>query len=249
MNDLTALTLAGSLTLGLMGSGHCVAMCGGIVGALGVSPLVKLKLKRPHPLPRALAFHAGRLSAYALLGALAATLGGALPISQAPWILKAIGALSMVLVGLQLAGLSGLPRRLEALGRPLWSRVAPAAQRFIRGETPLHRFALGLLWALMPCGMIYAALAASLTAPTPSTGALTMLVFGLGTLPSMLTVSLFADVLRRRLATASWRRAAGALVLAIGLANAGALAWSLTHPPADRSPCGCPRNLNAAPTI
>jgi hypothetical protein len=85
-----------------------------------------------------------------------------------------------------------------------------------------HRFAAGLLWGWLPCGLVYAALLAAAMAGDPARGALAMLAFGLGTLPWLLAAGVGAARLR------DWMRVR-AVRLATGGALVGAGAWGAAH--------------------
>ena len=205
--------------VGLASGAHCVGMCGGIVTAFSA----------PQPLlpaaalwRRQLAFNAGRVSSYAVAGALAGLIGsGAYAMAAAPAqaALYAAANLMLVLIGLYLAGLSGAAAWLERLGAPLWRRLQPLAVRL----RP-HSFAAGAVWGWLPCGLVYGALATAAAAGSPASGAAAMASFGLGTLPWLMGAGAFALRLR------AWRTVVGSLVLAFGtwgLARASGLPEAL----------------------
>jgi sulfite exporter TauE/SafE len=200
------------LALGLATGLHCVGMCGGIVAAFSARRTIPIAdAHRPRPL----VFNAGRVSTYALLGAAAGLLGGAVPLMQgalpAQTMLFVLANAALILAGLYLAGAGRLLGRLEALAAPLWRRVQPAALRLMHARSPLATFGAGMLWGLLPCAMVYGALAAATLAGGAPAGAAAMAAFGAGTLPWLLG----AGVLARRLAR--WRAAAGLFVLGMGV--------------------------------
>jgi sulfite exporter TauE/SafE len=204
--------LAAMLALGLASGLHCVGMCGGIVAAFSARRAIPIVAeRRPWPL----ALHAGRISTYALLGAAAGALGGAVPLMQgalpAQTMLFVLANAALILAGLYLAGAGRLLGRLEGLAAPLWRRVQPTALRLTQGRTPLAAFGAGLLWGLLPCALVYGALAAATLAAGAAGGALAMLAFGLGTLPWLLGAGAIAWRLRR------WRVPAGVFVLGMGV--------------------------------
>lgn len=206
--------------VGLLGAGHCAAMCGGIVGALSTQPGGGRAALH-------LAYSAGRIGSYALAGAVAGSLGGlglmfsnVLPVQLALYVLA---NLMLVVMGLYLAGLSALAVRFESLGRGLWARLQPLTRRLIPANTVPRALGVGLLWGWIPCGLVYGVLATALFAGSAGRGALLMVAFGLGTLPNLLAAGVllgrFGGVLRAR----TFRLASGVLVFgfgAIGLANA-----------------------------
>ncbi len=221
--------LAALFVAGLASGVHCVGMCGGIVAAFGtqrVIPVVPAHAPRGADFARQLAFNGGRISSYALGGALAGLAGGAaalladaVPVQA---LLYVVANVMLVLVGLYLMGAARLLTGLEALGGPLWRRLQPYAARGLGARTLPHAYAAGLAWGWLPCGLVYGALAAAAFAGSPAGGALAMLAFGLGTLPNLLAAGFAAVQLRRWFARRAVRVAAGAVVLGFGT-------FGLTH--------------------
>jgi sulfite exporter TauE/SafE len=213
-------TAAAALLLGLMGGAHCAAMCGGIVGALNL---------RPHGAPRALAvdlpiqlaYNGGRIASYTAAGAIAGGIGGMALLAESLWpaqVALAVAAnVVLILAGLHLGGFGALWTRIEAAGAVLWRRIAPLGARFVPADTPPRAFAVGTVWGWLPCGLVYSALALAITAGGPASGAAVMLAFGLGTLPNLLAAGFAAQRMRALLARRGVRRAAGALVAALGV--------------------------------
>ncbi len=209
-----------ALLAGLAGTPHCLGMCGGISAALGCPRQVPgaVGLRPDGPL---LALQAGRLCGYGLLGALAGLAGanlaargmGELPLSGPN--LRLALALMMVLIGLQIAYGRAPLGALERLGDPLWRRVQrPAARLRHRAGLPA-RFAAGLLWALLPCGLLYGMLAAAAASGSALHGALLLVSFGLGTLPALLASAMLPA--RLFALAGSGRRGLGLLVAGSGL--------------------------------
>ena len=183
-----------ALGIGLAGAGHCLGMCGGIAAALN--------LGGDRGPATTLAYHGGRLCSYALLGALLGAIAGSINLAQWTLALRYIAGLLLIAMGLSIADWWRGIRVIESAGAVLWRPV----QRFAGRLLPVRRWwqgwLLGLAWGLMPCGLIYSALAWSATTQAPLDAALLMLLFGLGTLPAMLTTSFGAArvqaLLRRR---------------------------------------------------
>lgn len=221
---MSALVIAG-LLMGLFGGVHCAAMCGGLVGVLcGAAPRCQARAVAPDGARRAaylLAYNAGRVGAYVILGLIVGGLGalssGWLSLEPLRLALRAVAALSMLAVGLHLAGFPSFVRALESLGGPLWLRIAPLTKRFVPLRRAWHALVLGSLWGLMPCGLLYGALTLAASAASPFVGAATMAAFGAGTLPVMLTMGAAAETVSRLLARRWVRRAAGGVVLAFGV--------------------------------
>jgi len=180
---------------GLLGSGHCFGMCGGIAGSLGALTGTN---NRSIALP-ALQFNFGRLLGYALLGALAGGILGAAgeimalkPLGR--W-LRALTALMVLLIGLRfLFGWRGLDL-IEKGGAGLWRRIMPLAVRISQRHDWIGRLGLGVCWGFLPCGLVYTVLITAASTGHAAAGAITMIAFGMGTLPAMLGLTLAAPAL------------------------------------------------------
>jgi len=218
---MTELTLLPAFLVGLLGSTHCLGMCGGIVSALtfGVSDEIRRSPGRLAPF--LLAYNAGRIVSYVAAGALAGAVSagtfGLLPPASAPWAVKLLTGGFMIALGLYLAGWWPGLQRLERWGGVLWRRIEPFGRRLLPVNHPLKALALGLLWGWLPCGMVYAALAWAFTAGSALQGALLMLAFGLGTLPMLLAAGAAAEWLRGIVRRTWVRHLAGLLVLLFGI--------------------------------
>jgi hypothetical protein len=217
--------LPAMLLFGLASGLHCVGMCGGIVAAFSARRVVPIVPARPAARAgrRQLAFNAGRILTYALGGAAAGALGGAAQLMQgalpAQIALFVLAQGVLILAGLYLLGAGRLLARFENLGAPLWRRVQPAAARLAAAPGALAAAGAGMLWGLLPCAMVYAALATATLAGGPARGALAMLAFGAGTLPWLLGAGGALAWLRAGPGRARLRNVAGALVLGMGVAG------------------------------
>lgn len=213
-----ALPAAGFL-LGLASGVHCLGMCGGIVAAFS-SGSAQGPRKTP-AWPLLAAFNAGRVGAYTFAGAAAGAFGGAgayaaglLDMQVALFVAANV---ALVLIGLHLAGVSPALARLEALGRPVWKRIQPLAARVLPARTLAQAVLAGSLWGWLPCGLVYGMLVTAVASGSAERGALTMLAFGLGTVPNMMLAGMALERLRRLVALRSARLFAGSLVLAFGV--------------------------------
>jgi len=203
------LLLAAWLTGLAGGSGHCIGMCGGIVGALGVGQGTGLG-----GYARLVTAHFGRIASYALAGALVG-LGGASAVHglMGPGgaaTLRIGAAVLIAAIGLQLLLGRPLLTRLERAGAHFWRLLAPQLGKLLPPRDPLRAFGVGALWGWLPCGLVYAELTVAATAGGAARGALVMSAFGLGTIVSLSAVSILLQSLGiARLP----RRAAGALLV------------------------------------
>jgi uncharacterized protein len=236
-------SLLAAATMGLLGGTHCVVMCGGVVGmTCSAAPLTRRRTALGQ-LPYVLAYNAGRVASYGVAGALAGALTGTVAhfgsVERVQLVLRILAGLTMLAMGLAIAGIAPALGLLERAGRPLWRRVAPLARSLLPLRSPLHAVALGLVWGWMPCGLVYAALALSITAGSPAQSAATMLAFGAGTLPMLLALGSTAAIVVRAARAPRVRRAAGVALIALGLmhvADSGRL-WMSASDAASRVCC------------
>lgn len=214
-------TLLSAFLVGLLGSTHCLGMCGGIVSALTFS--LKDDIRRaPWSLaPYLLAYNAGRIASYtvagAVLGALGAGVFGLAPSGATRWLVKLVTGGFMIALGLYLAGWWPGLQILEKWGGPVWKRIEPLGRRLLPVDHPLKALAFGLVWGWLPCGMVYAVLAWALASGSAGQGALLMLAFGIGTLPMLLAIGGAAEWLKNIVRSPWVRRGAGLTVLLFGL--------------------------------
>lgn len=216
MNTVAA---GSAFVAGLLSSGHCFGMCGGIVGAFSIGGNGAGRTSGSR-LPGLLAYNAGRILTYAaagaLAGALGATVGGLLPPEVARRGGRLFAALFLVGLGLFLAGRPQFLQPIERLGARLWRRIEPLSRKLLVARGPGQAMALGLVWGFLPCGLVYSMLAMASLAGGPGDGALVMLSFGAGTLPALLAAGLAASRLRDLARSTVLRRSAAAVYIALG---------------------------------
>lgn len=207
--------LLAALLAGLVGSVHCVGMCGGIAGALGMAGGGRASF--------AAAYSAGRIASYSLAGALAGTLGAGLAgaAGLGPW-LRLVMGIMLMLLGLQIAVNLRLLAPLEAAGARLWTSLAPIARRLVPPRHVGQALVLGALWGWLPCGLVYGMLAAAAGSGGTVNGAAFMAVFGLGTAPAMVGLA-WASGRGSGWLGGRRRRALGWLLVAFG-------AWTAATP-------------------
>lgn len=229
---IDGLALAGPLLFGLLGSVHCVGMCGGIAGALALG--AAQRNDRRNPLQALLVLGAGRIASYGTAGLMAGAVGlgvtGLLG-SYGPALLRIVGGALLLGVAMAAGGISRIPLAFERLGTAVWRRLVSLAGHGT-GDAfgGMRALAVGVLWGWIPCGLVYAALGWAATAGDPAQGALRMIAFGLGTLPSTLVTGVAAARLGGLVRARGSRRAAAVLFALCGLwmvaAGAAVVPWA-----------------------
>ena len=193
----TSLILA--IFLGSLLSGwHCALMCGGIAAGIeGAAGKPLLRSSATHLWQQQLIMHLGRITTYALLGALAGGIGAALwqqdfiPLQQPLFVLA-----SSILIALGVRLIYRGKSKLGGVGLWFGGHLARYWARYLgrQASTPARWFS-GMLWGLVPCSLVYSVLPLAFLSGTPLTGALLMIAFGLGTLPNLLLISRFSATL------------------------------------------------------
>jgi sulfite exporter TauE/SafE len=215
---------------GLFGGVHCAGMCGGIVGALtyGLPPAVQ---ERSAVLVGyLLAYNGGRILTYTAAGALVGWLGslaGGMLVEYQSWVvLRTFAALFMIALGAYLGGWWPGLQHIERIGGHLWKMLQPVGKSFLPIRSPGQALVLGVLWGWLPCGLVYTMLIWTIAAGGWREGASFMAIFGLGTLPTLLTVGLASAALGGVLRRVEIRRLAGGAVILFGVWT---LAATLIH--------------------
>jgi sulfite exporter TauE/SafE len=212
--------LGAALLVGLLGGAHCVGMCAGIVGTLTMGLPVAVRSRPGRLGVYQLAYNLGRLGGYALAGALMGSLGhlavSVVPVQYAQQLLYSVAAVFMILAGLYLGGWWSFLTRLERLGAAFWRRIEPLGRRLLPIRSVNGALGVGFVWAWIPCGLVYSVLVWSVSAGSALDGALLMVAFGIGTLPTLMGLGMLAGA-AARVANQTWiRRLAGASVMAFG---------------------------------
>lgn len=212
--------LVSAVILGVLGGGHCLGMCGGLMSALTLAIPPEQRARRWRLL---LAYNLGRVLSYAAAGLLTGLAGWAVASSPAATVLRVVAGLLLISMGLYLAGWwSGLTR-IESLGRGLWRLIQPIANRLLPVSSLPRALLLGALWGWLPCGLVYSTLLWAASRGNALDSALLMLAFGLGTWPVLLATGLAAERVTALLRKRSVRQGGGLLVILFGL-------WTLPGP-------------------
>ena len=221
MSELVPLLLT-ALALGLLGGGHCIGMCGGLMGALTLA--IPAEHRHGWRLWRVLiGYNIGRISSYTAAGALLGSLGWLARDAGLGPALRVVAGLLMIAMGLYLANWwSGLTR-IEAVGRGLWKYLQPVARRLMPVSHMPQAIALGAVWGWLPCGLVYSTLIwASSQGSAPLSAGL-MLAFGLGTLPTLLATGMAAQKMLSLLRKRPVRITAAVLIILFGI-------WTIPGP-------------------
>lgn len=231
MTEALLATLLAALVAGLAGSGHCVAMCGGIAGVLGLSSRAAAERSgRPWIYP--FAYNGGRVASYALAGALVGAVGSGLAgLALAGRLLVLVQWLSgllLVVIGLRLVFGARAFAWLDGAGAGVWRRLSPLMRHVLPVSSPARAIGAGMLWGWLPCGMAYSVLMVAWLSASARDGALIMAAFGIGTLPLLVLTGRGASRAAQLGGDPRWRRTGGAFIAALGALSL-ALPWLVPH--------------------
>ena len=220
MSGAALISVWGMLGSGfLLGFGHCAMMCGPVVGSLALATLGRAQ-GAPTPwrsLGGQLAYHAGRLTTYTVLGGVMGLTGAFVNVWGRLAGVSAVVAVGagclLVMVGLSAAGVSERLRRLE---RSATSRLTALVRGLVEGGGPGRLYPVGLALGFLPCGASWTAFLAAAGTGSLPLGAATAFAFGAGTLPALLLVGGAAAVAGARLRRGLYR-AGGVAVALLGV--------------------------------
>ena len=220
-----SLSLSAAFILGLLGGGHCVGMCGGIMSALSIGSGHADNRWSPRFLGILLGYNLGRILSYTLIGLLMGALGwffGGFS-RETSIALRVVAGIMLVAMGLYLAGWWTALTRLERVGHKLWRHIQPTASAMLPVNSPIKAVAVGAVWGWLPCGLVYSTLVWAAASSSATQSAALMLAFGLGTLPVLFATGLLARQMQTLLQNRVFRSAAGILVILFGL-------WTIPGP-------------------
>ncbi len=224
MND-PVISITAAFVIGLLGSVHCVGMCGGIMNALCFAMPKQTQSKTRISLTLVL-YNLGRVFSYSLAGAI---VGGIGMLLQGPGGilgsgLRIFAGLMMIAMGLYLAGWWRGLVHLESLGNHvIWRHIQPVTNRLMPVTKAWQALLLGMLWGWLPCGLVYSTLTLAGAAAQWQQSALIMAGFGLGTVPVMLLTGVFAVQFKASIQKAAVRNIAALLIIAFGV-------WTISPP-------------------
>lgn len=205
-----------AMVTGLVGSAHCVGMCGGLVAASAPTKVANLF------------YQLGRLMAYSCLGFIGGLIGRTLTVNMENPLLSLVPSVLMGLAFIWI-GLGQSKKKLPKVSLPQWlqnlSHLGLSTTLSLKLPTKIKSFLVGLLSFLLPCGFLYGALLVSIGFQSPWTSMGVMAFFWLGTAPAM---SFAPEFLRRILRPLQERSPMIVSVFFIAL-GIGTIAWRLSH--------------------
>ena len=207
---IESLSISTAILLGLLGSAHCLGMCGGIAATIALG-------QKQNRITNLLGYNFGRLFSYALAGALIGSLGILIKDSFLAIALRTAAGLLLITMGLYVAQWWKGLIHIEKLGNKLWSLIRPTASKLLPVKNIKQALLLGFFWGWLPCGLVYSTLIWAASAQDPIQSASLMFAFGLGTLPAMLSTGMLAKQIQTFLASRNTQHIAGLMIIIFGL--------------------------------
>ena len=218
--DFNASYLA-AFVIGLFSSLHCIGMCGSIIGTLTYSLSPEIRNNKRILFSIVLSYNLGRIASYALAGAVVGMLHAFLSLpfthGQAHRILQLASALIMTGAGLYIGGWFPRFAYIEKLGSRFWKIIEPFGRKMIPVKSRIQALLFGMVWGWLPCGLIYTALALAATTGDVMHSAMTMLAFGLGTLPAVVGVGIMTSMLAKLSRIQRFKQAVGVMLIIFAL--------------------------------
>jgi len=179
-----------AVVLGLLGSFHCLGMCGPIAFVLPLDRHNKFK-----GFLQIFLYHLGRITSYAIIGLLFGLLGKGLFISGLQQNLSiVIGVIMILIVILPVSFFNKFN-----FTKPLYFAVGKVKSNlgiYLKKSSLKAFFVIGFLNGFLPCGLVYMALFAAISTGSSLNGAIYMALFGLGTVPMMTAALLFGNFIK-----------------------------------------------------
>jgi sulfite exporter TauE/SafE len=196
-------------------------MCGSIIGTLTLSLSPEIRNNKKRLLPFVFNYNFGRITSYAIAGALVGAIEALLTMhlgeTHGHRFLQLLSAVIMASAGLYIAGWFPRFAYIEKTGMLLWKKIEPYGRKLIPVKNLKQAYLFGMIWGWLPCGLVYSALALAATAGDASKSSLTMLAFGLGTLPAVIGVGVMTQLLTRLSRIKRFKEAVGLLMIILAL--------------------------------
>jgi len=187
--------------IGLSSSLHCVSMCGSIIGTLSFSLKPEVRANKSKMTSFILSYNFGRIFSYALAGLIVGLIESllTLPLGEehSHRYLQILSSLIITGAGFYIAGWFPNFAYIEKTGSRFWKFIEPYGRKLIPVSQLKHAFLFGMVWGWIPCGLVYTALALAATTGDITNSTLSMLAFGIGTLPAVLGTGMVSSFISR----------------------------------------------------
>lgn len=216
-----------AFVMGIFSSLHCLGMCGSIIGTLTLSLKPEIRQNKRLLFPFILNYNLGRIFSYTTAGAIAGALhyvfSAGIGTTETYRLMQLLSALIMAGAGLYIAGWFPRFAYIEKLGSRFWKQIEPFGRKLMPVKTRFQAFLFGTVWGWLPCGLVYTSLALAAVSGDIIQSSITMLAFGMGTLPAVMGVGIMTGVMVKLAQAQRFKMAIG--VVFIVLAIFAAFPW------------------------
>jgi len=193
---MEAVSIISIITIAFLGSfGHCIGMCGGIVMAYSSTKIGEGWSKQRQSIAH-ISYSIGRVTSYAMLGALFGALGSVAAFSDTSVaVLFTVAGIAMILSGLSLLGKIKFLTKIEhSVSSTSWYRNT--FKKLLHSDKKSTFFLLGMLNGFLPCGFVYFFAITAASTASPIYGAMVMIIFGLSTIPALFSLGFFVGMFK-----------------------------------------------------
>ncbi|WP_428353544.1 sulfite exporter TauE/SafE family protein [Methyloprofundus sp.] len=207
--------------IGLFSSLHCVSMCGSIIGTLSYSLKPEIRKDKSKMLTFIFSYNFGRIFSYMLAGLIIGLIESVLTLplgaEHGHRFLQIISALIITGAGFYIAGWFPSFAYIEKTGSYFWKTIEPYGRKLIPVTTLKQAFLFGMVWGWIPCGLVYTALALAATTGDITLSMLSMLTFGLGTLPAVMGLGMVSSFITRLSSMQTTKQVIGMLLVLVAI--------------------------------
>jgi sulfite exporter TauE/SafE len=205
------------ISIAFLGSfGHCIGMCGGIIMAYSATKIKDGWGKKEQSLAH-ISYSFGRVTSYALLGALFGFVGSVVAFSDSSVaVLFVVAGIAMILSGLSLLGKIKFLTKIEhSVSSTIWYKNS--FKKLLHSDKKSTFFLLGMLNGFLPCGFVYFFAITSASTASPLYGSIVMFVFGISTIPALFSLGFFVGMFKNHSIRNSLVKISAMLVIAFGV--------------------------------
>ena len=205
------------ISIAFLGSfGHCIGMCGGIVMAYSSTKIGEGWSKNQQAISH-LSYSIGRVTSYALLGALFGLLGSVVAFSDTSVaVLFTVAGVAMILSGLSLLGKIKFLTKIEhSVSSTDWYKNT--FKKLLHSDKKSTFFLLGMLNGFLPCGFVYFFAITAASTASALYGAIVMIIFGLSTIPALFSLGFFVGMFKNHSIRNTLVKISAILVIGFGM--------------------------------
>ncbi|HFL8819309.1 MAG TPA: sulfite exporter TauE/SafE family protein [Candidatus Azoamicus sp. OHIO2] len=204
-----------AILIGLISSGHCLSMCGGIVVAFSFKTYSKNQYIYQF------LYNIGRITSYSLIAIIVNLFGVFLFDFSGyySYYLKIFSNFILIIIGLHICNIFHGLFFIESFLWNFWNIISSIIGKINPLKSIYHAFLLGMVWGYIPCGLIYSTIIWTAGFGSITKSFMLIILFGIGTLPSMLLAGVLSTKFKNILYNKIVRSIAGSFIILFGIKN------------------------------